>query len=265
MKSVFKIFLSLILLFVILVPACKVRTKEHKKKDFVQESSVYKGYKTHEIKYNTIDARTNINMLIDNKKQAVSANLRIKKDSIIWGTANAFLGIEVARFVITQDSLKMINRLNNTYLLTDINYLKTLLNIDIDYLMLQSLLTATDFPHFNTSDFEIKNIDELYVLYADKRNSKINDKIFINQRIEIDTATFKILKNYVTDKDYNYSLETTYSNFRSIDAQFFPHRIDCFAKKGIDNLHVTIEYSRIVLDNDLSFPFSIPEKYNNMF
>ena len=51
----------------------------------------------------------------------INAQLRMRKDSVIWISASAFLGIEAARLLLTPDSFKMINRLNSTYISSDIS------------------------------------------------------------------------------------------------------------------------------------------------
>lgn len=46
----------------------------------------------------------------------VSGTLRMRRDSTVWISASAFMGMENLRILVTQDSVVMINRLNQTYL-----------------------------------------------------------------------------------------------------------------------------------------------------
>ena len=46
----------------------------------------------------------------------LSGILRMKRDSIVWISASALMGMESIRALITQDSVVMINRINQTYL-----------------------------------------------------------------------------------------------------------------------------------------------------
>ena len=52
---------------------------------------------------------------INGTKTPISANLRIKKDSLMLISVSALFGIEVARIQLTTDSLKFINRINKVY------------------------------------------------------------------------------------------------------------------------------------------------------
>ena len=46
----------------------------------------------------------------------VSGNLRMRRDSTVWISASAFMGMESLRTLVTQDSVIFINRMNQAYL-----------------------------------------------------------------------------------------------------------------------------------------------------
>src|SRR6476659_11127350 len=71
------------------------------------------------IQYNTFTSKVNIDYEgNDGKKYNINANIRMYKDSAIWISANALLGIEAMRVLITRDSVKLLNKLEKTYMLT---------------------------------------------------------------------------------------------------------------------------------------------------
>ena len=45
----------------------------------------------------------------------VSGMVRMRRDSVIWISASAFMGMENVRALVTQDSVVMINRVDQTY------------------------------------------------------------------------------------------------------------------------------------------------------
>ena len=45
-----------------------------------------------------------------------TGNLRMRRDSTIWLSVSAFMGMESLRTLITQDSVVLLNRMNQTYL-----------------------------------------------------------------------------------------------------------------------------------------------------
>ena len=84
-----------------------------------------------------------------NKKTSFKTHLRIRKDSVIWMSITS-IGIEAARVIITQDSVKLIDRLKKQYFLGDFKYINQLLGADLDYQMLEALLIG------NSLDFNEK-------------------------------------------------------------------------------------------------------------
>ena len=66
--------------------------------------------------YQWMSAKFDGNVETANGEMSFSGNLRMRRDSVIWLSASAFLGMESVRTLITQDSMVLINRLNQTYL-----------------------------------------------------------------------------------------------------------------------------------------------------
>ena len=56
----------------------------------------------------------------------VSGVLRMRRDSTVWISASAVLGVESIRTLVTQDSVILINRVNQTYLAEPISAIATM-------------------------------------------------------------------------------------------------------------------------------------------
>ncbi len=68
------------------------------------------------IQYTTFNGKVNVDYKSDDgKKYNVNATIRMYKDSAIWISANAILGIEAMRVLVTKDSVKLLDKLNKTY------------------------------------------------------------------------------------------------------------------------------------------------------
>jgi hypothetical protein len=65
--------------------------------------------------FDWVSGKFSADVIAENKKTSFNTNFRIKNDSVIWFSISPALGIEVARVLITQDTVKFVNRLNNTY------------------------------------------------------------------------------------------------------------------------------------------------------
>ena len=72
-----------------------------------------------------------------------SFNIKNKKDSIIWVSIRSFLGLEIARFKITQDSICFLNRLEKKYfakLITEVDFFS---QEHLSFDLLQQIITAS--------------------------------------------------------------------------------------------------------------------------
>jgi hypothetical protein len=78
------------------------------------------------IQFQTFSSKVNVDYRgSDGKNYDVNANIRMQRDSAIWISVNAVLGIEALRALITRDSVKLIDKLNKTYTAHSIDYLQS--------------------------------------------------------------------------------------------------------------------------------------------
>src|SRR4026208_2558948 len=78
---------------------------------FMQE--VYKAVQGHHISFNTFSGKIKVNFDDSRgKNNDFNAFIRIRKDSVIWVSINAALGIEAFRIMITPDSVKVLNKID---------------------------------------------------------------------------------------------------------------------------------------------------------
>src|SRR5690606_10107987 len=67
------------------------------------------------ISFETFSTKAKTKLSLDNKSFNTNLTIRIKHDEVIWISANAFLGSEAARILITPDRIQIINRVQSTY------------------------------------------------------------------------------------------------------------------------------------------------------
>ena len=106
------------LLLLIILGSCSTQRKIIKA-PLKEEGAEYlfNKLKEHELKYSWFTAKFSAEYKNKGKSNSFNGQIRIRKDSAIWLSLTPGLGIEAMRLVITQDSVKMINKLNNTYFL----------------------------------------------------------------------------------------------------------------------------------------------------
>jgi len=228
--------------------------------------------KKNELKYEWLTAKVNIEYIEEDKKTNFVAQIRLRKDSVIWMSFSPALGIEVARLMITNDSVKFINRVNKTYFLGDYKFVNDFLKTNIDFDVFQSFLTGNDFQFYEKAKFKASVDNHQYKLATTSRHklkefikkSDENPVVFI-QNIWLDPENFKItvVKIKEIEKE-NKKLEAYYNNFKLIDKQLFPIDIAFKVSAEID-IFIDINFSKIVLNKSKRFPFKVPEKYEKIY
>lgn len=226
-----------------------------------------KNLKANEFNYDYFSARFNAEFTKDKKENQISGQIRILRDSVIWISVSPLMGIEMARFLVTNDSVWYINRIENTYFAGTFNYINKLINSTLDFDMLQSFLTGNDFTEYENNSFK-GGIDEgEYTLVTSERrklkkyvkdNSDLNIPI---QHIWLNPTTFKISRIMIKEAAPNGRKAEARYDHENIEGQIVPVNIKFNVEVNEDKTSVTINYSKIAIGDTLQFPFKIPANY----
>lgn len=232
---------------------------------------LFKKLKENELRFDGFSAKFSAEYENKDQSNSFSGQIRIRKDSLIWMSFSPVLGIEVFRMMVTQDSIKFINRLNNTFFAGDYNYVNQFLKTNIDYDILQSFLIGNDLSFYEAGKFKASVDADGYKLSTAERmklkkfvrNSQENLRILI-QNLWIEPVNFKITRADVKEiRKENIKLTAQYSSFEKIDDQLFPKEMT-FDISAENKLHVNVTFSKINLNASLSFPFKIPQSFREV-
>ena len=70
----------------------------------------------HMADYEWMTAKMSGELGVRSEEFSFTGNLRMRRDSTIWMSISAFIGMESIRMLVTQDTVVLVNRLNQTYL-----------------------------------------------------------------------------------------------------------------------------------------------------
>lgn len=292
-KKVFFILISFSLAFSISCKTKKVAVNQVKLEENPLVAESIEKLKNNNLEYSTLSARLDGDFKSEAQNASFKTNIRIKKDSIIWMSATALMGIEVFRIIITPDSVKFLNRLNKTYLVSDLENLSKIANVYVDFELIESLLTANfyaqktdNFKNYNINNqlvltnlrkktlkrFQQKHdqieklekkdkIDKLDRINLDDIPEKIDSTDFIEQSIWVYPDIFKIFQYRFQETKSNRILEMKYDSYTNLpDSSYFPKKISTIL--GNEKLGILKgEFVKIEKNIDLTYPFSIPESY----
>jgi len=226
-----------------------------------------------ELKYDWFSAKTVIDYTYNKKITHFKAQIRMRKDSIIWISFSPALGIEIARILITNDSVKFLNRMNKTYFLGDYQFVNDFLETNIDFDILQSFIIGNDFQFYDKSSFRASIDGGEYRMVTNERSKlkkyikqgETDSKIFI-QHIWLNPENFKITRSDIKEiKKENKKLIASYNDFGEINEQLFPYSLNFDVHAEEYNIKIDVDYSRISIDQELKFPFSLPSKYKQIY
>jgi Domain of unknown function (DUF4292) len=156
------------------------------------------------------------------------------------------------------------------------------LGIDVDFGVLQALLSnklfsfRQDLKEKDFRDFVCEIEENMYKISSirDRKLKRFNKNEealeryrnrldighLIKQDIYIDPDSFVVKKMVFNDLDTNKGVRLEFSKYEKVAEQWFPGRIE-MALTGQKQIELSIELSKISLDEEKNFGFSVSPKY----
>jgi hypothetical protein len=257
---------------IMLVTACK-STRPMLKAPLKDEGPeyLYSRLQSNELHFEWLSAKFDASYSQKKNSNSFKGQVRVRQDSLIWISISPALGIEALRMVITPDSVKYVNRFNKEYFVGDYDLVSKFLQIHIDFDILQALILGNDFQFYETNSFRGSIDNQEYKLSTTGRRKirkeaedKGTDPIVLLQNIWLNPESFKITK--VDVKEYlkdNRKLTANYSNFIAVQNQLFSSVLK-FEIQADNLIKIKINYSKVSINEPMTFPFSIPENYKRI-
>lgn len=262
--------ITVVLIFLLGASGCKIKRSAMKKpiKEFGFEY-LYEKMNQNQVNFTTLNSKIAIEYADEKSKTNLKGQLRIQSDSLIWLSFSPALGIEAARILLTNDSVKFVNRLNKTYFTDEYALLESMLNTTIEYSILQSMLLGNDLTQYDVDKFKSTIDDGLYRITIKERRKirkyikkgEIDSKVLV-QNIWLDPETFRIRRIEIRELGQdNKKLDVIYNEYVEVGGQFLPKKmvINVVAEK---KLSISIDFLRTQLNVDQNYPFKIPSKYD---
>jgi hypothetical protein len=232
--------------------------------------------KGNNINFRWISAHFTVDYDNDTSHESFSGVIRMRKDSIIWMTVSALLGTyTVFHAKLDGDSVMLINHLQGNYLKGTYDYLDTLLNEDVDFDLIQSVMVGNSLEFYNdTSKMKayqyVKDKDYLLSTVRKRKTKKImeNKKLHTKndaQLIWLDATDFHIKKIRLEDFITHHTFEASYEDFEKKDSgSIFPMHIHYEINTGKKIIKIDLKYKKVNFSNYEKIPFIIPPKYEQI-
>lgn len=257
--------------------------------DQVNKDSIFHNILNNQIDYNNLSIRFTAKISTSDRSDTFRGNLRIQKDSIIWLSFRS-LNIEGARLVITPDSLKMINRLENKYFLEKIDFFEERFGYDFNFFDVQAILTNSLFiyPHGRDTIGFIKKSNiclnednsEYCLIRVASRKFSFNDTVgnstnptiiervlteTITQRLNVYPGIYRVSKNTINSDIRRQNLIINYDKMFETESKIFPKSINFKLSNPESTLTLDFTVDNLTFNlESISFPFSIPSRYERL-
>ncbi|WP_421941550.1 DUF4292 domain-containing protein [Pedobacter sp.] len=206
-----------------------------------------------QLKFTTLSAKAKATLDLDGKSNDVTMNLRIKDKETIWVSITALGGMaEVARALITPDSIKIINRLSSTYLNKPFSYIYKFTNKQVNFNTLQSILTGNAIDDFMTEKSDLKQAAGVWALSGSKED--------LDYRLLFNTL-FKVTETNLNDAKNGQALKVTYGEYQKLNDYLFPSTLEINTLSKAKKINISMQFTKIDGNVPVEFPFTVPKRF----
>jgi hypothetical protein len=206
-----------------------------------------------ETQFSTFSTKASTLLNINGKKYDVTLNIRIKKEEAIWISVTAIAGLEVSRIMITPDSIKIMDRMNDEYLKKPFDYIHEFTNKKISYQTIESLLIGNCIPFTLTNSSKI--MAENGVLNLKGVDQNLSYQLQFNSQYK---STTTILSDVLAQQ----ALTVNTPFFEQVLNQWLPLKVTIDSKAATKQFKVEMEYNKTQLNIPIDFPFNVPKRFS---
>ncbi|MCI5080833.1 MAG: DUF4292 domain-containing protein [Saprospiraceae bacterium] len=237
--------------------ACKT-TKVVKEKEKLEKDSDYllNQLLEKELDFEWFSAKARISYQDDAQGITVSSTIRMKKDSLVWLNVKK-LGFEIARVLITPDSVHVMDRFNKEYYVEGIDYVEKMYNIPSDLGTIQNMLMG-----------------KAIVLTKENLKTRLDtDAYFIsgqNQQLEnqfwLGSTDLLLQRTLLKDKNAARTIRLDYQEYGELDDA---RKFSYLRKLNMDSqetgrVDVEINFSNVEINVPKQIRFEVPSRYTRL-
>ncbi len=202
--------------------------------------------------YKTMKYKAKCSFESEKMSQGFTAKISIKKDSTIFISVIGLGIMEVARAMVTPDSLYLLDRINSVAYIKDYSYLAEITGADMDFQTFQSILTNELPQQLPATVIE----EDSLVLLQYKPAPELDAKIAIDSQARRWTG----MQLYFDQPDID-SVELTMDKYQDIEGVpvSFWRKVSVYLTEGFQELEMELE--DVQINADLNIRFTIPSRF----
>lgn len=210
--------------------------------------------KSKDLDFNTLSLKGKAQLNVDGQENGVTLNVRMKKNETIWFNITALGGaLEVARGIITPDSLFLMNRQQRSVLKKPFSYIYDYTNKQVNFGWLQSILTGNTIKEFMIEKSNLKQENGVWMLTGTEQNLAYS--VLFN-------TLLKSAELNLNDAAEAQALKVNYDKYTPLNNGLFP--LDLKINSAVNNkkISIAVEFIKTDVNVPVEFPFTIPKGFD---
>jgi hypothetical protein len=227
----------------------------------------------HELQCDWLSIKYDVEIKTPKIDDSFKAYVRLKRDSAIWISAT-YYSVEIARFLITPDTVKYMDRRNNKYYVGDYSYLSDLFLFEANYNLVQNIILGNSnaLVELDEKTKSSKDKGQYFISFLRKgqlrrakrkeeRNDEFKKDLELIVSLWIDPQTFRVSKTSIKDFNEERGIEVLYKNPEAACNSFYAKNMEITAKSENEQAEVKTSVIKLTTGKEVSLSFTIPEKY----
>lgn len=238
--------------------------------------------------------RANVELKLPDQNRSFKAHIRSVQDSAAWVSVVPLLGIEVARLLLTPDSLKVMDKVSDRFFAGDTATARRKFGLPPDLKLFQQALNGSAIGLEPSEKYRSDREEGHYVLTSREKRRfvraaedispsdtltrdrdmrerrlertlrKAEERDATVQRFWFEPDSFRVARVQIVDLAHDRTAELRYEERGGADINHLPTRIRITLSEPGKVISAVLEMTRIELEGPVPMSFRIPEKYEPM-
>lgn len=187
--------------------------------------------------------------------------IKMQSDSLL-NAMMTFAKIPVVIANVTQDSVKLINKRDKCYFFTDIDFLSSLLNMELGLADAEDIILGSPLAFDRKNKYHQLPDTSYYVIATHKEKDfmDLNGKdIMMKYFLSADSLELK--RTYISSPKDSTEITIDMEEYQLVNNKKYPYvvKISANSKKGPVNIE--LKYTKVTIDEPVDIYFKIPDNY----
>ncbi|CAD0006244.1 MULTISPECIES: DUF4292 domain-containing protein [Flavobacterium] len=255
MKKYIVIMLAAIFMISCKTKSAAVQNNNTETPTKIDNKSIEKHYEN-KLDFSTLYIKASAKYVDEKQSQNVTAEIKIKNNEQILVSVR-FLGITMAKALITPTAVSYYEKINGTYYEGDFTSLSKWLGTELDYTKVQNLLVGEALDDLRKGKYT-QTIVENLIRLEDEKATNLKKNFFL------EPEKYLLQKEQISQASENMMLEIKYSDNKVFNQGTLPTSIEINAIQPKGKTDINLNYNSISFNEELSFPYSVPSGYKKI-